>query len=66
MYLNKKENPTKEVLSNWSNDMANYFDKQWEIDRIKERQDTMVEIDEVLEDNSETGKLLVEDEIQLF
>ncbi|PWA58161.1 DUF4283 domain-containing protein [Artemisia annua] len=64
MYLNKKEKPTKEVLSNWSKDMANYFNKQWEIDRIKEREDTMVEIDEVSENNSKTGKLLVEDEIQ--
>ncbi|PWA50867.1 hypothetical protein CTI12_AA469830 [Artemisia annua] len=64
MYLNKKEKPTKEVLSNWSKDMANYFNTQWEIDRIKEKEDSLIEIEEVMENNSETGNMLVEDEIQ--
>ena len=64
MYLNKKEKPTNEVLSNWSKDMAKYFNTQWEIDRIKEKEYPLIEIEEVLENNSETGKLLVEDEIQ--
>ncbi|PWA56013.1 RNA-directed DNA polymerase, eukaryota, Reverse transcriptase zinc-binding domain protein [Artemisia annua] len=63
-YLIKKVLPTKEVLNSWPKDMAHYFKTQWEIDRNKEKEDPLDEIEEVMENTSEAGKMLSANEVQ--
>ena len=64
VYLNKKVKPIEEVIKTWSKDMQNYFNTQWEVDRNIEKGFPVEEEEEVMENVSETGKLLVADEIQ--
>nr|GEU30548.1 hypothetical protein [Tanacetum cinerariifolium] len=62
-YLNNKIKPDNKVISTWASDMVNYFKTQWEIHRLKEKEDEVVEIEEVLEEYTEAGRMLAADEI---
>lgn len=64
VYLNKKLRLTDEVARTWSKDMMQYFNTQWEVDRNKEKEYHVIEKEEVLENDSETGNLLLTNEMQ--
>ncbi|PWA99322.1 ATPase, F1/V1/A1 complex, alpha/beta subunit, Zinc knuckle CX2CX4HX4C [Artemisia annua] len=66
-YLNMRMKPSNNVLKTWSQEMKKYFNRAWEADREKEKDDRekgMEDInEEVFEDESIAAKNLVADEL---
>ncbi|GJU73070.1 hypothetical protein Tco_1264475 [Tanacetum coccineum] len=64
-YLNMRLQLSLNVTKNWSHEMINYFKRSWEADREEEKNDSLDDIEEmiedVLEDESKAAKNLVDE-----
>ncbi|PWA51380.1 hypothetical protein CTI12_AA463630 [Artemisia annua] len=62
-YLNKKIQPTCTELKDWTKDMEDYFKKQWEIDRIKEKEEGINNVEDVMEGVSEMAQTMASENV---
>ncbi|PWA51515.1 hypothetical protein CTI12_AA464830 [Artemisia annua] len=77
VYLNKKIQPTCAEVKNWTKDMEDYFNKQWDIDRLKEKENEEMNVKDAMEaiwnirsmnklkKQKEVKKLILEEGIQV-
>ncbi|GJV47844.1 RNA-directed DNA polymerase, eukaryota, reverse transcriptase zinc-binding domain protein [Tanacetum coccineum] len=61
-YLNEKIQPTCSESQNWSKDMIAYFKLKWEEDRLKEKDDQMEDIEDVMGSENMCAKKCSADE----
>ncbi|PWA93067.1 zinc knuckle CX2CX4HX4C [Artemisia annua] len=62
-YLNKKLQPTCSETSTWSKDMIRYFKDQWELDRLKEKEEEQLNKEDVLENREEFVQTVIADDV---
>ncbi|GJV98366.1 hypothetical protein Tco_1553618 [Tanacetum coccineum] len=63
-FLNKKLQPSCSEVSKWSNDMVKYFKDQWEVDRLKEKEDQMQNMEDVFENDEGIAQTLTADTVK--
>ncbi|GJW15824.1 hypothetical protein Tco_0019957 [Tanacetum coccineum] len=63
-FLNKKLQPSCSEVSKWSNDMVKYFKDRWEIDRLKEKEDQMQNMEDVFENDEGIAQTLTADTVK--
>ncbi|GKF41893.1 hypothetical protein Tco_0125235, partial [Tanacetum coccineum] len=63
-FSNKKLQPSCSEVSKWSNDMVKYFKDRREIDRLKEKEDQMQNMEDVFENDEGIAQTLTADTVK--
>ena len=59
-YLNKKMQPTCSEASNWSKHIVRYFKDQWELERLKEKEEERMNKEDVFENGNGIAQAVTE------
>lgn len=62
-FLNKKLQPSCLESSTWTQDMIRYFKDQWELDRLKEKEDAQKNQEDVLENRNAIAQTMAADNV---
>lgn len=62
-FLNKKLQPNCIESSTWTPDMIRYFKDQWELDRLKEKEEASLNMEDVLENGNATAQTMTADNV---
>ncbi|PWA54916.1 hypothetical protein CTI12_AA433670 [Artemisia annua] len=58
-----KSKPTCAELKTWTKDMENYFNRQWDIDREKEKESVEMNVEDVMEVRNEMSQIVTKEKV---
>ncbi|PWA35942.1 hypothetical protein CTI12_AA604430 [Artemisia annua] len=63
VYLNNKIQPTCAEDKNWTKDMEDYFNKQWDIDRLKEKENEEMNVEDAMEGRNDMTQTVAKENV---